>query len=182
MGDYSEECCVYSEHDGRPRQLFHESRQKPRLMRVKGRSIVIVGPSGDGRGWLPQCSGDSCLQLGWFRFRARVTPAQALTLDSTFWSAAARRRFCVDRHSTLKSWGKIEGHHPLECGAFRRLWVERHSTSKAATSRSTPKSGLISRDAIPYSLLDSRQVAIALLATSTAECRCYLPLRPRRKY
>lgn len=43
-GGYSEEYYVYSERDGRPRQLFHESRQKPQLMRVKGRSILIVAP------------------------------------------------------------------------------------------------------------------------------------------
>ena len=43
-GDYSEEYYVYSERDGKPRQIFHELRQKPQMMRVKGRSILIVAP------------------------------------------------------------------------------------------------------------------------------------------
>jgi hypothetical protein len=43
-GGYAEEYYVYSGSGGKPRQLFHESRQKPQLMRVKGRSILIVAP------------------------------------------------------------------------------------------------------------------------------------------
>ncbi len=43
-GGYSEEYYVYSERDGRPRQIFHQSRQKPQLMLVKGSSILIVAP------------------------------------------------------------------------------------------------------------------------------------------
>ncbi|MDQ2936930.1 MAG: hypothetical protein M3R67_05415 [Acidobacteriota bacterium] len=43
-GGYAEEYYVYSERNGKPRQIFHESRQKPQLMRVKGRSILIVAP------------------------------------------------------------------------------------------------------------------------------------------
>lgn len=43
-GGYAEEYYVYSERDGKPRQIFHESRQKPQLMRVKGRAILIVAP------------------------------------------------------------------------------------------------------------------------------------------
>jgi hypothetical protein len=43
-GGYAEEYYVYSERNGKPRQLFHESRQKPHLMRVQRRSILIVAP------------------------------------------------------------------------------------------------------------------------------------------
>jgi hypothetical protein len=43
-GGYAEEYYVYSERNGKPRQLFHESRQKPQLKRVQRRSILIVAP------------------------------------------------------------------------------------------------------------------------------------------
>lgn len=41
-GGYSEEYFVYSQGDGKTRQVFHESREKPQTMQVKGSSIVIV--------------------------------------------------------------------------------------------------------------------------------------------
>ena len=43
-GGYSEDYYVYLERNGRPRLVWHGSREKPRQVRLEGRSIVIVAP------------------------------------------------------------------------------------------------------------------------------------------
>ncbi len=43
-GGYSEDYYVYLERNGRPRLVWHDSREKPRQVRIEGNSIVIVAP------------------------------------------------------------------------------------------------------------------------------------------
>jgi hypothetical protein len=65
-GRYSEEYYVYAYRNGKARQVFRESREKPQGMQVKGRSLVITAPF-----WSPTDPGccPSAIETTAFRWR-----------------------------------------------------------------------------------------------------------------